>query len=69
MAIGSHGTGHGGTVGDVRTGRSAEIGKALSFSSVFVRAAAAIDQPCVSDSADAQRWVSHRPVLVLAIAT
>ena len=36
MAIGSHGTGRGGTVGDDRTGRSAELGKALSFSSLFV---------------------------------
>ena len=35
MAIGSHGTGRGGTVGDVRTGRSAELGKALSFLSLF----------------------------------
>ena len=35
MAIGSHGTGRGGTVGDDRTGRSAELGKALSFSSLF----------------------------------
>ena len=37
MAIGSHGTGRGGTVGDDRTGRSAELGKALSFSSLYGR--------------------------------
>ena len=43
MAIGSHGTGRGGTVGDDRTGRSAELGKALSFSSLFGAASVATD--------------------------
>ena len=43
MAIGSHGTGRGGTVGDVRTGRRMSVGKALSFSSVFVTAGVATD--------------------------
>ena len=43
MAIGSHGTGRGGTVGDVRTGRSADLGKALSLLSVFVTASVATD--------------------------
>ena len=44
MAIGSHGTGRGGTVGDDRTGRSADLGKALSFLSVFGAAGVETDQ-------------------------
>ena len=43
MAIGSHGTGSGGTVGDVRTGRRMSVGKALSLLCVFVAATVETD--------------------------
>ena len=52
MAIGSHGTGRGGTVGDDRTGRSAELGKALSFSSLFVTPTVESDQGSTEPTRD-----------------
>ena len=61
MAIGSHGTGRGGTVGDDRTGRSADLGKALSFLSVFGAAGVETDHvnsrrpPCVKVGCEPRR--------------
>ena len=44
MAIGSHGRGRGGTVGDGRPGRRPTVEKLFSFLRVFVRAAVKTDQ-------------------------
>ena len=43
MAIGSHGRGRGGTVGDGRLGRRPTVEKLFSFLSPFGRAAVTID--------------------------
>ena len=43
MAIGSHGRGRGGTVGDGRPGRRPTVEKLFSFLGVFVRAAVKTD--------------------------
>ena len=62
MAIGSHGTGRGGTVGDDRTGRSAELGKALSFLSVFVAAGVETDRLSASSRRVRELWRDDRDV-------
>ena len=72
MAIGSHGTGRGGTVGDDRTGRWAELGKALSFSSRFVRAGAetvaATRLQCLWRCRGARRELRMRAAAAQAVA-
>ena len=59
MAIGSHGTGRGGTVGAGRHGRRPSVGKALSLmlSLLFSRR----DEPCRRISQESEKhWKSGR---------